>query len=363
MDRKNKIEPFYINDRMLEDPDMDELLKKSIIEEADKIEEELNSDPALQGIGASDDMFELIKARLRAQGVWEEDDEIANQHNAFDKKIIACENKADTEIAEKNEKEIEIIEEEQEKDKPVIQETTYISEEGKEGIETESAETENTDAYSFLSKEDREALELGKKVKKQRKKRWKQLIAAAAAMVIVFSAGMSGEASKRWILETWDKFTTAAGLRVRTNYVEEGTSNNAYYNIEEQNAWNDIKEKMGVPGLWFNYLPEGVVFSDYEILSETKEAHLFYTCEDKVLTVKIVAGNNAASFYAQSDMEPLLCETIINDLDIAIEIWDTTTKGIESYQADFVYQDCTFVFSGKFAFEEFEQIVKCFYII
>lgn len=331
MDRKNKIEPFYIDDKMLEDPQMDEFLKKSVIEEADKIEKELNSDPSLRNVKAPDDMFEKIKAQLQEQGLWEEDD------------VSVEEAHIEENSTEEND--------------------TEGKAEGTVSGRVTEKEITKEDLYKLLSKEDQEALKLGKKLKKKRKTRWKQFAAAAAAVLVVFSAGMSGEASRRWILDVWDKLILSTGVRVTTDYIEEGNKNISKYNEEEQKAWNEIRAKLNAPTVWLNYLPEGLEFSDYEIISDTREAVLFYSFEDKIFSIRVLAGNTGISFYLQSDAKPLLRENITNDQEILIKIWDTTTKGVESYEGDFEYQDCSFVFSGAFSLEEFEKIIKNFYII
>ena len=57
----------------LEDAAMDRFLRQSIIEDADRIERELNENPKLIGIGASDDLFGKIVEELKAKGIWEGD--------------------------------------------------------------------------------------------------------------------------------------------------------------------------------------------------------------------------------------------------------------------------------------------------
>lgn len=52
----------------LEDAAMDRFLRQSIIEDADRIERELNEDPKLIGIGASDDLFGKIVEELKTKG-------------------------------------------------------------------------------------------------------------------------------------------------------------------------------------------------------------------------------------------------------------------------------------------------------
>lgn len=323
MDRKKKIESIYIDDEMLNDPKMDELLKKNMMEEADRVEKELNEDPALQGIRASDDMFDLIKARLQAQGVWEEDNEEKEETDREEKDI---KNEADADAAMTN---------------------------------------NETDVYRLLSKEDREALELGKKIKKKRKRKWKQLAAVAAAVAVVFSVGMSGEASRRWILEVWDRIVNAVGTSIRTDYVEDGKNSISMPNmsLEEQSVWKEIKEELGAPMIWFTYLPDGMKFTDYSISKDTNQAFIFYSYKEKIFSVKILVGNAGATSYLQSDVDLLLQDSIINDQEIVIRIWNMTTKGIESYMSDLETQDCTFVFSAALSFEEYEEIMRNIYII
>lgn len=335
MDRKNKIESIYIEDEMLKDPKMDEILKKSIMEEADQVQREMNNDPSLQKIKASDDMFNQIKARLQEQGAWEEDEEEEKQDSG----------NGETEEAEK-----------------IVQEQERTAEIAEEKADTDSKYQE-TDVYSLLSKEDREALELGKKIKKKRKRKWKQLAAAAAVVLVVFSVGMSGEASRRWMLDIWDKLTLATGIRVATDYVEGEKKNILKYSEEEQLAWEKIKEELGAPVLDFNYLPEGMEFTNYEILIDTNEALLIYSYGDKTFNIRILVGDKEKSNYMQSDVTLKLQEEITNDQDIVIKVWNTSTKGVESYIANFEYQECRFIVNGAFDVEEFEKIMKNLYII
>lgn len=359
MDKRKKIESIYIDDEMLNDPKMDRLLRKDMMEEADRIERELNEDPSLQGIKASDDMFDLIKARLQEQGVWEENEEQEEQKEQKEQKktesIVSAEGQEEHKTAENNMEENaagaggETIE-------SVVEDIADC------GNAADEVQTEK-DVYSFLSKEDREALELGRKIKKKRKRNWKGLVAVATVALVVFSAGMSGEASRRWILEAWDRITLAVGVRMSTDYVEEGQDNVLKYSKEEQNAWKKIKEELDIPIVDFGYLPQEMELIDYNILKDTNEVLLIYVCENKMFNLRIISGNKGASFYLQSDVEPILKEKIINDLEIPIEIWDTSTKGVESYRAIFQYKECTFICSGAISYDEFKKIIKYIEII
>ena len=141
---------------------MDRFLRQSIIEDADRIERELNEDPKLIGIGASDDLFGKIVEELKTKGIWE--------------------GEKGTNVDEKPEP----VKEEQQK--PAI--------------------------YDMLSEADREALAFGyqmqkkeqerKEKRKKRNRRLKHVSAAVVALVFVGGIGLSTEASRRWIFQVGD---------------------------------------------------------------------------------------------------------------------------------------------------------------
>ena len=70
---KNKIIElkFGVEDPM--DLEMDALLQEELMREADELEAQLNSDPDLMGVGASDDLFLKIVGELKEKGLWEEE--------------------------------------------------------------------------------------------------------------------------------------------------------------------------------------------------------------------------------------------------------------------------------------------------
>lgn len=71
--KDSKIISFEMNDEIFMDPHIDEVVKKSLIQEADELADELNADPKLRGVGASDDLLLSIVGKLKEQGIWEEE--------------------------------------------------------------------------------------------------------------------------------------------------------------------------------------------------------------------------------------------------------------------------------------------------
>ncbi|MCI6866816.1 MAG: hypothetical protein MR871_02520, partial [Lachnospiraceae bacterium] len=196
-----KVVPFDIDEKLLDDEKIDRLIKESLIEEADKIEAELENDPSLIGVGASEDMFQSIVARLKEQGDWEEEKDVEENLNNN----------------QENVREIKEIKE---------------SEDKNDVLEDPKSEQEKLEElYRMLPEEDQHALALGKQVKKEtelrrkkRKQRWKILKrggVVAAVFFLVFGVSMTSEANRRLVFKAWDGLMYNLGFKLSTNYVGE----------------------------------------------------------------------------------------------------------------------------------------------
>ena len=187
----------------LEDAAMDRFLRQSIMEDADRIERELNEDPKLIGIGASDDLFGKIVEELKTKGIWEDEKE--------------------TKVDEKPEPAQE------EQQKPAI--------------------------YDMLSEADREALAFGyqmqkkeqerKEKRKKRNRRLKHVSAAVVALVFVGGIGLSTEASRRWIFTVRDVVLGNLSVGLKSDFVEDEADIRSLSN-EEEMAIEDIKKRIAV---------------------------------------------------------------------------------------------------------------------
>ena len=89
--QNRKIIPLQFDQNEQMDRELDALLKEDLMREADEIEAQLNSDPELMGMGASDDLFLKIVGELKEKGIWEEEEpeisgsEMTEQENASEK--------------------------------------------------------------------------------------------------------------------------------------------------------------------------------------------------------------------------------------------------------------------------------------
>lgn len=348
-----KVVPFDIDEKLLDDEKIDRLIKESLIEEADEIEAELENDPALIGVGASEDMFQSIVARLKEQGDWEEEKDVEeNPEN-----IKEIKNAEDTRETEET-REIKEIE----------------SESTKEILEDQKSEQEKLEElYRMLPEEDRHALELGKQVKKEkeirrrkRKQRWKILKrggVVAAVFLLVFGVSMTSEANRRLVLKAWDGLMGNLGFMLPTDYVGE-KENIQSKSKEEIQAIEEISEKMEIPVIDFGYMPKGMKFQRYEMIGDGLEATMFYTYRNKIFTVTTVKIDQEGTLYYALDNEAVLRETIAIDQKLEAKIWETNLDlEEETYVAEIEYNGCRYICNGMIPLEYLEKILKSAYFL
>ena len=299
----------------LEDAAMDRFLRQSIIEDADRIERELNEDPKLIGIGASDDLFGKIVEELKTKGIWEGEE--------------------GTNVDEKPEPAQE------EQQKPAI--------------------------YDMLSEADREALAFGyqmqkkeqerKEKRKKRNRRLKHVSAAVAALVFVGGIGVSTEASRRWIFQVRDVVLENFGESIKNNFIEK-EKQVRILNVAEEEAALDIKNKVGIAPPVFFYLPEAMRFSFYEYDMDSCSAKLFYTYND-VTFVSYMCNNDIENvFYYQVDDALNEKGKIITEQDIEIQLYERKNKGEDTYLATFEYDGNYYYCSGMVPYKEMIKILK-----
>ena len=375
-----------------DDTEVDEWIREEIMREADELEARLNSDPKLIGVGASDDLFAKIVGSLKEQGIWEEDEEEidaeeaeniesevgkATEIKAADTNKTEESEEAKTDIEQKN------SEVQQEKDtadvsrKKETEETETEIEENnltEERIITEPSKQETyktQEQYPQLSEEDRRAMEYGYQMqqkdaekKRRRKKRrniMKRAGITAAALVAVFGVSMTSDANRRYVLEAWNTVIEKVGMRTGINYLEDEP---VYLgDTKEEEAREEIREKLNIAPVKFGYLPEGWKFSSYEINQEADFGIFFYTNGEHLLSIYMKKNiDNNVSYY-QLDGKDGFMQTIENSQNIEIQLQKTQSENKEMYSASFQKDDNSYYCNGDITYEEIKKIVKYLIIL
>ena len=227
------------------------------------------------------------------------------------------------------------------------------------------------EAYLQLSEADRRAMEYGyqmqqkdaeKKVRrKKRRKIAKRAGITAAALVAVFGVSMTSDANRRYVLEAWNTVAEKVGMRTEVNYLEEDPVRLG--DTEEERAQEDVREKLKIRPVKFDYLPEGWNFSSYEINKEADFGIFFYTNGDLWFSVymKKNASNNVS--YYQLDGEEGVIEIVENSQNIKIQLQKTQNENKEMYSASFQEDDASYYCNGDVAYEEMKKVAKYLIIL
>lgn len=227
------------------------------------------------------------------------------------------------------------------------------------------------EAYSQLSEADRRAMEYGyqmqqkdaeKKVRrKKRRKIAKRAGITAAALVAVFGVSMTSDANRRYVLEAWNTVAEKVGMRTGVNYLEEDPIRLG--DTEEERAQEDVREKLKIRPVKFDYLPEGWNFSSYEINKEADFGIFFYTNGEHWFSVymKKNASNNVP--YYQMDGEEGVIEIVENSQNIKIQLQKTQNENKEMYSASFQEDDASYYCNGDVAYEEMKKVAKYLIIL
>lgn len=271
----------------------------------------------------------------------------------------------------------EIIREELHKEAEDIRETVEslegesLSEDRKEKIrknlEAEIRDYHKEKVYEQLSQEDREALELGRQIQRERqedgKKKggrriWKIALNLAAALVLVSVLGITSLGGPERIVEMMKR---AVGER-EVVQVDSDEENLKIAEEREEEAYQEIKDTFGVDPVRVVAGPQGLEFMESVIDTKLQTAELFYQYKGTNIVYFVNASYTGASWSV--DTEDKVVNTYYKEREgQQIEIKEYQVSGIigEKYSASFKYHGLEYYLIGSISKAEFEEIIDNLY--
>ncbi|MEG1137689.1 MAG: DUF4367 domain-containing protein [Lachnospiraceae bacterium] len=224
-------------------------------------------------------------------------------------------------------------------------------------IEDYEAETRSLEG---LSNEDKEALEIGRKIKKYKKKKTKMWFVLAAVLVLVLGMGVTSLGSKQYILDVVNKVLGNDDVVT----VNTDNSDRKYTETAEENAaYQEIYNEFGFKPPQFRYMPQGLIYDSCEIRSDIAQVKIFYIYNKKNSITYNVA-TKAVNISYNMNVDDLLIEkyqTKVKDHIINMEIREIKetkeTMCIAKFNDSFAFYNITGVL-GK---NEFEKIINNLY--
>lgn len=267
----------------------------------------------------------------------------------------------------------EIIREELHKEAEDIRETVEslegesLSEDRKEKIrknlEAEIRDYHKEKVYEQLSQEDREALELGRQIQRERqedgKKKggrriWKIALNLAAALVLVSVLGITSLGGPERIVEM---VRTMVGDRevVKVNSNED---NLKIAEEREEEAYQEIKDTFGVDPVRVGVRPEGLRFLSMEMDKTMQVAEIFYQYKGENIAYILSLSYTDASWGVDAD------DKVIDSYykekhgqQIEIREYQISDSGRKRYSARYKYQGVEYFLIGAMEKDAFEKII------
>lgn len=234
------------------------------------------------------------------------------------------------------------------------------------GADVEKQEEQQEEYESCLSEEDREALELGRKMLEQKKRPHRRIprkakvwFPLAASMILVLACGITSVGSKSYWKNLWkrmlgeQKNTVINVEDMDTIKSEEQPGDEAYHNIEEALHVNVIRVVKGL---------EKLQIKSYEIDDQQKLAKIFYDYNGKMLLYGIYL-NDEDSSYSEKVADPLTDEFDVTNEKQTIHVTEYQVRDTADYRyvSYFEYQGVHYQLMGIMKRSDFEEILKNLY--
>lgn len=234
------------------------------------------------------------------------------------------------------------------------------------GADVEKQEEQQEEYESRLSEEDREALELGRKMLEQKKRphRWiprkaKVWLPLAASMILVLACGITSVGSKSYWKNLWKRML---GEQKNTVINVEDMDTVKTEDGEEINCFWKISEALGRNVVYPRKLPKEMTMKNYEVDESQQMAKVLYDYNEKVILYAIYL-NDEDSSYSEKVADLLTDEFDVENEKQTIHVMEYQVRDTKDYRyvANFEYQGIHYRLKGIMKRSDFEEILKNLY--
>ena len=234
--------------------------------------------------------------------------------------------------------------------------------------EKRSEDMKRIDAYAELSKEDQEALRLGREMLKnqseekkiytmRRKKRnIRRIVALAAVLILVMAVGMTSFGGPERMLQ----FVKSSVGDRQVSKVNSSDKNKIIEEEDEEIAYEKIADEFGIEPVRIIWRPTNMKFKKMELDPEIQVAELDFQYNGKKVEYFVSASYGEVSWgYDNEDkkIEQYHCKQV-KIADIEVTGYETPETERNRYVAEFEYKKLYYSLSGELTKEEIENILK-----
>ena len=304
---------------------LEDFLKSELMKEGDEILAEIEADESLKDISLPEEMDE---------GLW--------------KKI------------QKKQAEKAAYEALSEKDKEALRlgrEMMMLNECGEDGDKDEKNAVVEHDAV-----DDGEGTNVendgAKVVKYSRKRKRRVYLLVAAVAVLALAAGMTSIGGAPFVTGVMKKIHGEREM-VQIDSERDGEEDRITAESEEEKAWQEIKDKLGVEMVRFGYKPNRMKFLECDIDEELEEACMLYEYEGKIIEYHI--WTNFSNKSVGYDIQDKLIEEekiVVSDVEIYIKSYEIEKSKSIEYTVHFIDGNAYYILNSCIEKEEIIKIVK-----
>lgn len=178
---------------------------------------------------------------------------------------------------------------------------------------------------------------------------------AALCVISIFAASMTGEANRRYVINSV-RYLVGDDTRI----VVDNDEKNELPETDEYEAIAEIEETLGVEVPEFMYRPEGFEMVKYTVDQNSKTARLEYQYQSTILTLYISQEDQNASSKIESmhGDEIGVINTTRNDIQVQIKEVQDVNDQQPSYLAQWKVENVIYQLSGKVDKEIMYMLVK-----
>lgn len=276
-------------------------------------------------------------------------------------------------LEEQMRKEAEQIEKELE-DNPEIA-ALSPDDSAKEKLYERIEEYERQQAVRRLSPEDQEALRLGRQLQKEKaaeekaaagvkagrgKKRFlKRLAGVAAVFVIVAAVGITGVGGPDRVMEVLQQVVGSREM-TKVNSDEEDILDSG--ESEEEKAYQEIKDKLGIDPVRIVKLLPGMELVDTQVDEELRVANIYYEKQGEIISCIINCSQDESVWGV--DVEDIFVREYnypLQRVNVSVQEYEIKVNGKEKFSASFEYQDVHYHLTGIMTQKEMEEILDNLY--
>lgn len=221
--------------------------------------------------------------------------------------------------------------------------------------------------YAGLSEEDREALELGRKMRekyaagkeRRNRRRWKRIASAAAVLAMVCVYGTTS-------MGTGEKFASSIEQIVgerRILQIDSGDENKVLEDEKEEKAYQEIKDVFGTESARL-LKTKDMKFDSLKLDDNLQVAQLLYQYKNENLWYVISAGYYDFSFGFDAEDEIIEEEKIkTGDIVVKLTVYQRRGSGKIKCTVRFTYHKLEYFLAGNISKEDFKIILKNLYFL